>query len=179
MAKNIVITGFMGTGKTTVGRIVADLLGWTFYDLDKIISRRDNRSISEIFAESGEAYFRELESLVIDELRLLENAVIAVGGGAFISDDNRLKMAENGVIFCLTAEPEEIVRRLADKNDRPLLSVSQKLERINKLMSARKAVYDKSSYTIDTTKLTPAEIAGEIERIFMKNKIAHEDSHEY
>jgi shikimate kinase len=113
MAKNIVITGFMGTGKTTIGRIVADLLGWPFYDLDKIISRRDNRNISEIFAESGEAYFRGLESLVIDELRLLESAVITVGGGAFISDNNRLKMAENGVIFCLTAEPEIIVKRLA------------------------------------------------------------------
>ena len=179
MVKNIVITGFMGTGKTTVGRIVADLMGRPFFDVDKIISQRDSRNISEIFAESGEEYFRKLESLVIDDLSLLEDAVIAVGGGTFISDDNRLKMAENGMIFCLTAEPVIIATRLENKNDRPLLNVSRKLEHISELMSARKPVYDKSSYTIDTSGLTPAEIAGEIERIFMENEIAHEDLHEY
>jgi shikimate kinase len=179
MAKNIVITGFMGTGKTTVGRIVADLLGWPIYDLDKIISKRDNRNISEIFAESGKAYFRTLESLIIDELHSLENAIIAVGGGALINHDNKLKMTRNGILFCLTAKPEIIAQRLADVSDRPLLNVPRKLERIKELLNDRKSIYDKSSYVIDTTELTPAEVAGKIERIFLKHEITSGDSYEY
>lgn len=160
----------MGTGKSTVGPIVAEMFSRPFYDLDKFISQKERKSISEIFTESGEEYFRKLESEIIAELSLLENVVIAVGGGALISEANRRVISQRGVIFCLAAQPETIVKRLDGCDDRPLLNSSYKLERVNELLKLRKAAYDKSSYMIDTSRLTPLEVATEIKRLFLRDE---------
>ena len=153
---NIVITGFMGTGKTTVGEILARKLNRRFVDMDVEIEARAGFTIPQIFRRHGEDGFREMERRLIRELALRHGLVIATGGGALVADDMREVMGRHGLIICLNASKEEIRARLAQNRDRPLAADWESL------LDARQSAYAQISHQIMTSGKTPTEIAAEI-----------------
>jgi shikimate kinase/3-dehydroquinate synthase len=159
---NIVITGFMGTGKSAVGREVARHLGWQFVDMDDVIVSRAGKSIPRIFAEDGEPAFRAIESDVCVDLSTQERLVIATGGGALVNPDNRRVMMRGGTVVCLKADPEEILRRVSDDDNRPLLNVPDPRARVADLLAARRAAYQAIPWQIETTGLSVEEVAGQV-----------------
>lgn len=158
--RNIVLTGFMGAGKTSVGRALAKLLSRAFVDMDEQISTREGQSIAEIFSERGENYFRELERALVQELAARENLIIATGGGALVNPDNRATFA-NAHVICLDASAVEIWSRLKGANNRPLLQ-ENKQTRIQDLLDARRDAYNAIRIHVNTNQRSPQEIAQEI-----------------
>ena len=156
---NIVLTGFMGTGKSSVGQEVARRLGWPFLDVDDEIVARAGKAISDIFQEEGEAAFRALEAEVCRELSDRHGVVIATGGGALVDSRNRRRMMASGPVFCLSCAPHGILERLAGVQDRPLLDVEDRREEIERLLGARQDAYAAIPRQIDTTELTTGEVA--------------------
>jgi shikimate kinase/3-dehydroquinate synthase len=140
---NIILTGFMATGKTTVGRLLADHLGYAFVDTDQLIEARCGRSIAELFRERGEAAFRALEADIARELGARDGLVVSTGGRLMLDPDNAAALSRNGRVFCLVATPEEIMDRvtLDTRHKRPLLEVPNPMERIVELLGARKDQY--------------------------------------
>jgi shikimate kinase len=157
---NLVLAGFMGTGKSTVGRIVAGRLGLAFVDTDAEIERRAGQTIAAIFAQEGEAAFRRMETEVCGEIAAGRDQVIAVGGGALLDDATRHAFAQTSLIVCLTASLDEILRRVGDDPARPLFSADRK--RLAALHAERAAHYAALPHRVDTTARTPAEVAGEV-----------------
>ena len=163
MGKNIILTGFMGTGKTVVGRILAKKMKKEFIDTDKIIEEREQNRIVWIFQVKGEKYFRKKEEEVIEEVSQKKDCVIATGGGAIVNEKNYRNLKKNGIIICLTAKPEIILERTSPIEDRPLLLNSEDvISTIKELMKRREPYYSKADYTIDTSDLTPEEVAEKI-----------------
>jgi shikimate kinase len=160
MNKNVILTGFMGTGKTVVGRLLATALGYQFVDTDAMIESRYG-PINEIFAESGEAAFRRAEGDIADELSGVEGHVIATGGRLLLDERNLAVLGERSRIFCLVASPEELVTRLGDSNDRPLLAGANRLRRIVDLLAERQAQYDRFEQ-IETDGRSPEEVSAAI-----------------
>lgn len=164
--KNIVLTGFMGTGKTEVGKILAQRFGYTFLDADSIIEQEQKMSITEIFRLYGEPYFRDIESAVLRRLAERDRVVISTGGGAVLRQENMDYLRKKGIIVCLTASPETILRRTSNDNSRPLLQVEDPLKKIKELLEFRRPYYERSDIMIDTEGKSPLEVAEEIiERI--------------
>ena len=165
LKKNIFLTGFSGTGKTAVGVIVAQILGWRFVDTDNYISRLIGKTILEIFSEYGEDGFRDLERKALLKICSGENQVIATGGGAFIDPSNQELLLTKGLVVTLEARPETIVIRLnaqEERNDeerRPLLGAGDKLNRIRELKARRQIHYDASDCIISTDLLTAEQTA--------------------
>lgn len=155
--RNIVLTGFMGTGKTSVGKALALLLDREFVDMDTQIQAREGQTIAEIFARRGETEFRAQESALVRQLAARENLVIATGGGALVTTENRAAFA-NADIICLDASVPEILKRLQHAKDRPLLSGDRRM-RIEELLDARRAAYAAIAIHIPTDGRTPQEIA--------------------
>lgn len=159
---NIILTGFMGTGKSTVGRLVADKLKIPFFDVDDTIKRQTGRSISQLFQDKGEAAFRALESATIQELSMQEKAVIATGGGALMNAQNRDFLERNGILVCLTARTGTLLERLKDDLTRPLLTGESMQERIDRLMQERQAVYAMCPVQVLTDDKTIAQVAQDV-----------------
>ncbi|MHB0886407.1 MAG: bifunctional shikimate kinase/3-dehydroquinate synthase [Bacillota bacterium] len=168
MSERLVITGFMGTGKTRAGAIVARLLGLPFLDLDRLIETTHGKSVAAIFAEAGEAGFRDAERAAVRWAAGLRRVVIATGGGTFLDPANRLALAERSLVVTLTAAAERIAGRLAAGSAdagheagavRPLLSGRAPIDRIRALMTERQAIYAASDWTLDTTALSLDEVA--------------------
>jgi len=157
---NIILTGFMGTGKTAVGKRLAKRLGWTFVDVDALIETGARRSIAQIFSERGEAVFRRLERRSINRLVRHDQHVIATGGGAFVDPQSRSKLRASGTVICLTARPQTILDRVGRRlASRPLLKdTTAPLSRIRTLLAQRAAAYAKADITLDTSDLSPDEI---------------------
>ncbi len=143
--KNIILTGFMGTGKTTVGRLLANQLDYEFIDTDEVIELRAGLSIKSIFQKLGEEAFRQMETAVAQELSQREGLVISTGGRMMLDPANVSALSQNGRIFCLVATPEEILSRLEQDiaNPRPLLEVSNPGERIVELFQQRERGYQR------------------------------------
>ena len=142
MQDNIILTGFMGTGKSTIGRALAQRLGVTFVDTDQLIEERNGCPIADIFARQGEAAFRQMEVELAQELARQRNLVIATGGGFFTNPENVTILQSSGKILCLTAAAEEILDRVKKQQHiRPLLQDPNPLERIDKLLRERATVY--------------------------------------
>jgi shikimate kinase len=160
--KNVVLTGFMGTGKTEVGRELARILDLKLIDIDTEIEKAERMSINEIFKRFGEPGFREIEMEMIKKISEKKNIVISTGGGAVLRDENVILLKENGVIICLTASPETIFKRVQYNSDRPLLQAENPFQRIRDLLNFRKPFYDKADIIIDTENKTPLQIAEEI-----------------
>jgi shikimate kinase len=159
---NIVLTGFMGTGKSVVGRHVAQELRAPFVDLDAAIVKKSGKSVKDIFTTQGEAAFRAIESEVIVELSDRDKTVIATGGGALLDPKNRERLQENGILVCLSARMGTLLERLKEDLSRPLLAGENPEERIERLMKERQSIYDLCPVQIDTEGKTIAEIADEI-----------------
>lgn len=162
MRKNIIITGFMGTGKSAVAEELAQKLKMEFIDMDRIIEERQGTSVSDIFARYGENYFREQENKLVKELSLKGNMIIATGGGALLSSDNARILGQMGEIICLYADPRTIYDRLKKENDRPLLKGKDILGEISLLLKKRERIYDKIKCKINTTNFTIQEVVDEI-----------------
>ena len=159
---NIVLTGFMGTGKTAVGREVARRLGCPFVDMDAVIEARAGKPISRIFSEEGEPVFRQMEADLCWELAGQDGAVIATGGGALVNPANRETLAASSVLVCLQAGVDEILERVGEAKDRPLLSVSDPGGEVRQLLAARRDAYAAIPWQVDTNGRTPSQIADEI-----------------
>ena len=158
-ALNLVLTGFMGTGKSTIGRMIAARLNRPFVDMDAEIERRAGQSIPEIFATRGEEAFRQMERDLCRELAAQRGLVIATGGGALVDPVSRQHMTASGIVICLQASPEALLARLrAEASTRPLLHGDDPAARIRELLDARAEAYDALPYQIDTTGLPPEDI---------------------
>ena len=136
MKDNVILTGFMGTGKTSLGKMLAVKLGRPFVDIDKKIEDEAKLSITKIFERFGEKYFRELEKSAVRELSERRGLVIATGGGTVKDEENLRLLKSSGIVICLTTEPEEIFRRTARRGERPVLDDggNERLETIKRLL---------------------------------------------
>lgn len=167
MKSNIILIGFMGTGKTSIGKILATKLGCAFVDLDHKIESDHKMKIPEIFKKFGEDHFRKLEKQAVKEVTQRCGIVIATGGGT-IKDAENLQMLKNsGVVICLTADIDEILLRTENKGDRPVLDKRDKQHgdrrvAIEKLLAERKEFYDQADYKVDTTNWSPLQIIDDI-----------------
>lgn len=160
--KNIVFTGFMGSGKTTVGNRVARRFGMKVVDTDDLIEERLCMSINDIFSQRGEPYFREVEKRVVREVSELEGHVIITGGGVVLNKENMHNLRRNGIIVYLHASPEDAYARLKGKGNRPLLKVEDPLRKIRELIEYREPFYADNDITIDTAGLSVDAVAREV-----------------
>jgi 3-dehydroquinate synthase len=166
-SSNLILTGFMGTGKTTIGREVARRLGRPFVDMDGEIVTRASKSIPRIFVEDGEATFRQMEAALCQELSAQQGLVIATGGGALVDTTNRERMTESGTVICLTCDTEQILQRVnqAANSNRPLLNVADPRTEIERLLRVRRAAYGAIPWQIDTTRLPAEDVATQVIKI--------------
>ncbi len=170
----IFLTGFMGTGKSCVGRILANRLEYRFLDLDDLIVATAGMTIKEIFAVHGESYFRSLETKMLYTLKGTHGVVVSTGGGAVLSTENRSLMHSTGVVVNLTATVAAIQERIAGDGERPLLLVDNPLERITVLLAEREACYADAAIRVDTTAKTEEEVIDEILLSLKKNCCSEE-----
>lgn len=156
---NVILTGFMATGKTVVGKKLAELLGYAFVDTDDMIEARAGMSVAGIFHEKGEAAFRQMEKILAKELGEKEGLVVSTGGGLMLDPDNVKALSRNGRVFCLVATPEEILDRVSkDKHaKRPLLEVKNPMQRIVEMMKQREDGYG-SFPQMPTSEKTPDQV---------------------
>jgi shikimate kinase len=154
----------MGTGKSTIGQLVADCLQRDFLDMDTIIETREGRPISRMFAEEGESYFRRIEANLCRELAGRTGLVIATGGGALVSTENRRVMAESGLVVCLDCEPEVLWQRIGHSEDRPMLAERDegRFARLAALLAKRTPAFARIEHHLDVTHLSPEEAAERI-----------------
>jgi shikimate kinase/3-dehydroquinate synthase len=155
--RNIILTGFMGTGKTSIGQLMAKRLRRPFVDMDAVIEERTGRSITQIFQEQGEEAFRALERELCRELAARSGLVIATGGGALVSAENRALLGATGDIICLRASPDVIMARVGASTNRPKLDGTDRRARIEALLDERAAAYNAIQLQLDTSELTLAE----------------------
>lgn len=161
---NFALYGFMGVGKTVVGRALSEMTGMTYVDLDEEIMERTGKTIPEIFDEGGEEAFREIERAITQEIATRDGQVIACGGGTILDSDNLSSLRHNSRLVLLTAEPEIILKRIEAEGDvRPLLNWEDKLQRIRSLLEARNSAYTQAAELIfNTSKMTPEQVAEKI-----------------
>ena len=159
MSDNIILIGFMGTGKDVVGKEVARKTGMRFLSVDEFIELKENKTIGRIFEESGEAYFRRLEKEAILAVKNLKNVVVATGGGIVIDEENRSLLSEMGWVVHLEASLDVVEERLRDDVNRPLIKDSKNIRGI---FNEREGMYDFADLKIDTSRKSPREIADEI-----------------
>lgn len=153
---NLILTGFMGTGKSTVGSLVAAHMGRVFYDMDAVIEQRTGMAISGIFAQESEPYFRAIERGLCYEMALQQNLVIATGGGALVDESNYAVMSKTGVIVCLTASPSTLSQRLIQIEGRPLAV------RWQEIYVGRQPFYDAMPNQVETSGRTPEQVAADV-----------------
>lgn len=155
----------MGTGKTAVGRELAKKKKWRFVDLDDLIELREKRSIADIFAKEGESLFRRLEKQALKEVVKESRFVVACGGGIVTNEGNIKIMKDSGIIICLSARSEVILKRICGSMHRPLLNVENPKERIGLLLKLRSPYYALADKTIDTSRLSVKEVTQKISKI--------------
>ncbi len=168
MFKNIILTGFMGVGKTSVGTRLARDLGYSFVDTDTLIEADQRTTITEIFKNFGEPYFRDIETKVIRQVMTCGNQVVSTGGGAVIRDENRDAFKQAGYVVCLTAAPEVIFERIKRETHRPLLQTPDPMAKIKELLDQRQKFYSQADAVIDTSKKSVDAVISEI-----KERIKH------
>lgn len=164
MKKSIVLIGFMGAGKTTVGKLLAQKMNCEFLDTDECIELAEGRSISEIFAEDGEGAFRNMETALLHKLLLKETPfVLSVGGGMPVREENRALLRSLGEVIYLKASKETIIARVAGDTSRPLLRGGALEEKVDSLMSSRASLYeDTAHFVAETDRKTPDVLAEEL-----------------
>jgi len=164
---NLVLIGFMGTGKSVLGRRIAGLTQRPFLDMDAEIEQRAGKAISTIFAEDGEKAFRDLESALAAEWgRERAGSVIACGGGVVLREENLAALGANGVLVCLLARPEVILERTGRSNKRPLLETQDREKKIRELLAARAPLYAKVPNQLDTSDLDPHTLALRLQHLW-------------
>lgn len=160
---NVALYGFMGVGKSTVGKALSERLGYGFVDMDEMIERRAGVKIKDIFAAEGEKGFRALEKEVAKEMAKRDRQVIACGGGAILDPENVEALRSNSVLVLLTASIDEIVERTRDSDVRPLLNVDDARAEAEALLRKRMPLYlEAADFVMDTTGASPTQLAAEI-----------------
>lgn len=157
--ENLALIGFMGTGKSSVGRIVADALQFDFVDTDAMIETQSGRPITDIFATSGEAVFRQLEQQVVEQLASRHKLVISTGGGLVMNPNNLTSLKSHALVVCLWASAETIFERVRTQTHRPLLQTTDPLVKIKELLDARGPTYRQADVLIHTGLRSPREVA--------------------
>lgn len=173
----------MAAGKSTIGPILANTIGWNFKDIDRVIEEKEGRKITRIFNESGEDYFREIERKTLLELSVLSNHIIALGGGTIASEPNLKIIKESGLLVYLKSSPETAYKRLRFKRDRPALLFEGDEEptredytkRINELLESRKQYYEQADYIINTDSIPVGKTVDKLASILIKEKIIDEN----
>jgi shikimate kinase len=163
---NLALIGFMGTGKTSVGRMVAHDLGFAFLDTDEVIQSRVGCSISDIFSKSSEQTFRTLERKLVEELSTRNKLVISTGGGLPANPDNLKSLKTHALVICLWLPPEKIWERVRHQSHRPLLQDPDPKKKISELLAAREPFYKQADVLINTDLRPPREVAQQIELQF-------------
>lgn len=159
----ILLIGFMGAGKSTVGRLVAEKLGMPFVDLDALVEHDDGRSIGEIFEQDGERTFRALEARALETLESAPPTVVGCGGGVVLSDANRVLLKRLGIVVYLRVTAAETLARVGDDSTRPLLAGAGGALVAVSLLEAREALYSAvADVSVDTVGRTPEEVAGQV-----------------
>jgi shikimate kinase len=169
MKKNIVLIGFMGTGKSSLGRQLARRLGYRFVDTDSAIEEVTGKTVEQIFRRDGEIRFRSEENLLARKLAGQSGLVIATGGGMVLNRENVELLKQNGVLIKLTAEPEVILQRVKNKKRRPLLRRGDLRENVLRLLREREGYYDVAEFAVNTGKLSFGEAINEMYR-YIKRK---------
>ncbi len=164
-ARNVVLLGFMGTGKTAVGRRVAARLGLEFVDLDALVEEEAGCTVAQIFEHEGEAGFRLRERRMAAAVSARSGLVVATGGGVVLDPENLRALAATGTLVCLAAEPGTILRRVADDAGRPLLRSTEPLARIRRLLEERRDRYAAIPLQVATDALTADEAAEAVLRL--------------
>ncbi len=152
----------MGTGKTVVGKELAKKKKWRFADLDDLIELKEKKIISEIFAKKGEPYFRKIEKRVLKEVSKEKKFVVAGGGGIILDPENIKIMKKTGVIICLSASVDVLLRRISGSTRRPLLNVADPKKQIGFLLKLRAPYYALADRTIDTSRLSIEEVVKKV-----------------
>jgi shikimate kinase len=173
----IYLTGFMGAGKSTVGPILANTLGWDYYDLDSVIENMEGIKVKEIFKSKGEEYFRQQEREILQKISTRHNVIISLGGGTMASEENLTFLKKTGRIFYLKASQEAIFRRLKYKRDRPALQIDgnfpgtkeELMELIKKLLNEREKFYLLSDHIILTDNVPVGKTVDRIAKIIASN----------
>ena len=173
MKKNLLLTGMMGVGKSTVGKKLAKKLKLNFIDIDQIIEKKEKKTIKEIFEDKGEDYFRKIEKKIsLDELKK-NNSVIALGGGAFMDASIRKEAKNLSMSFWLDLDLKSLLIRLKNVKKRPLLNQNNLEESVNKIYSERKKIYNKSNFKIECNLMNTSQIVNKIIKLYenSENKI--------
>jgi shikimate kinase len=160
--QNIALIGFMGTGKSSVGQLVAAQLHFAYLDTDHVIEARAGKTISELFAQDGEPAFRELERRVVEELSLRRKTVISSGGGLAANEANLASLKSHALVVCLWASPERIWERVRGQTHRPLLNEPDPLARIRSLLAVREPWYRKADILLNTELRSVREVAQQV-----------------
>ena len=162
--KNIVLMGFMGAGKTTIGKKLAKALEYEFIDTDEWIEKEQGRKISDIFAEDGEAVFRDMETDLLKRLQGREEKfVLSIGGGMPVREQNRALLRNLGIVIYLKTSKEEIIRRVSGNKNRPLLQGGDLEEKVTNLMNARAQIYVETAHMeVITDRKNPSEVVENI-----------------
>jgi shikimate kinase len=166
--KNLVFLGMMGSGKSSIGYLVSKELNIKFKDIDKLIEDETGKSISSIFKEKGEAYFRNLEEKITLKTLKTINSVVSLGGGGFINDKIRKEITDNHLSFWLNWDDSTLLKRIKDSKKRPLAFKSTEQE-IKKLIKNRSKIYSKAQFKINCNKHTKTEIIKKILKIYELN----------
>ncbi len=177
--KIIYLTGFMGSGKSTIGPILANTLGWDFYDLDRVIENKLGKKIVDIFDEEGEKYFRQVEQETFKELSCGENIIISLGGGTIANQVNIDYFKSHGKIIYLKISPEEAYERLKFKRDRPVLikdgtvdlSKIDFISKLNDLLNFRKHFYEQADLTVEANNAAVGKTVDKIVRLILNGKM--------
>lgn len=156
---NLSLIGFMGTGKSSVGRMVAAQLRFEFIDTDELLERRAGRSISQIFEQDGEARFRQMERALVEEMAQWRRKVISTGGGLAADEANLVSLKKHSLVVCLWASPEMIWQRVRRQSHRPMLQDPDPLGRIRALLAARKPQYCQADVLINTENRSVREVS--------------------
>ena len=166
MSKNLVLTGMMGVGKSTIGSNLSEKLSFSFIDIDRIIEKKEGCSINTIFKNKNEQYFRRLESeITLNELKK-NKSVIALGGGAFLNKSIRFAVKKLAVSFWIDVNSETLVKRLSKTKKRPLLLKGDLRKTVNKIYLDRKKIYSEADYRIQSSSLKVNEIVEKILKLY-------------
>ena len=166
MKKNLVLTGMMGVGKSTIGRSLSKKLNMRFVDLDRLIEKKESSTIKEIFKQKGEKYFRNLERKIALKKLKQENSIIALGGGAFIDSQIRKEVLKNCISFWLEVKIKVILNRSRNLKKRPLLNRVNLKSTFHDIYERRKKVYSLADFKINCTRISKSKVTGKIIKIY-------------
>lgn len=177
------MTGFIASGKSTVGPILANTIGWNFYDLDRLIEINSGKSVRKIFEEDGEKFFRNLEKETLTEVSKLEKFIIALGGGTIADQGNLDIIKSSGLLIYLESSPEETYKRVRFKRDRPSLlfegdkepTKEEFLERVDSILTKRLDYYNQADYKLNTDNLYVGETVERLVEIIKKELLVEKD----